>query len=76
MSETAEKLKPVLAALPAAERAELIEYLIALDEDAEPGELDDEYIDEINRRIADMEAGRTVGIPGDEVMRRMKEKYG
>jgi putative addiction module component (TIGR02574 family) len=76
MSEAAEKLKPLLAALPAAERIELIEYLIALDEEADPGELDDEYIDEINRRIADSEAGKTDSMPHEEFMRQMKEKYG
>lgn len=77
MSDAAEKLKPVLAALPAADRAELIEYLVALDDEAEyPGELDPEYIDEINRRIEDAKAGKTVAIPHEEVMRQMKEKYG
>ncbi|MGL6094306.1 MAG: hypothetical protein ACRC7O_00710 [Fimbriiglobus sp.] len=34
------------------------------------------WADEINRRIADAEAGRTVSIPGDVVMARMREKYG
>ena len=37
---------------------------------------DDVWIEEINRRVADAEAGRTVGIPHDEVMRKMREKYG
>ena len=76
MSETAEKLKPMLAALTPEERVEIAEYLLSLDEEGALGELDDEYIDEINRRVADFEAGKTVGIPGDEVIRRMKEKYG
>jgi hypothetical protein len=43
---------------------------------ADLGEWDDEFIDEINRRVADLEAGRTKLIPADEVMARMKEKYG
>lgn len=73
MSDAVLKLKPLLDALTADERAEIAEYLAGSDD---PGELDDEYIDEINRRIADAEAGNTVFIPHDEVMRRMKEKYG
>lgn len=74
MSDAAEKLKPMLAALNADERAEVIEYLTSLEE--EDGEWDSDFIDEINRRVADYEAGKTVGIPGEEVMRRLKEKYG
>lgn len=77
MSETAEKLKPMLDALNADERAEVIEYLVSLDEeDGEQGELDDEYIDEINRRVADLEAGKTKLIPYEEVAKKMKEKHG
>lgn len=80
MSETAEKLKPLLAALPADERAELVEYLLELG-DSDEEELTQEeweaaWTEEINRRVAEFEAGKTVGIPGDEVMRRLKEKYG
>ena len=40
------------------------------------GEDDPEFIAELNRRIADMDSGKTVGIPHEEVMRRMKDKYG
>lgn len=84
MSETAEKLKPILASLSAEDRATLVEYIDSLDangdEDEENedslGTLDPEYIAEINRRIADFEAGKTKPIPGEEVMRRLKEKYG
>ncbi len=85
MSEAAEKLKPLLAALTADERAEVTEYIRELnnrplDEDGEevltPEEWEAVWADEIDRRIADMESGKTVAIPHEEVMRRMKEKYG
>jgi hypothetical protein len=77
MSDAAEKLKPVLAALPAADRAELIEYLLALDggEYFEDG-WDPELIEEWNRRIEDAKVGKTDPIPHEQVMREMKEKYG
>ena len=79
MSEAAEKLKPLLAALTAEERAEVAQYLATLDDEGDdltPEEWEAEWVDEINRRIEDSKAGKTVGIPHEEVMRRMKEKYG
>jgi putative addiction module component (TIGR02574 family) len=84
MSEAAEKLKPLLAALTADERAELAEYLLALnngeDEDGEEALTSEEWeaawAEEIHRRIADAKANNTPGIPHEEVMRQMKEKYG
>jgi putative addiction module component (TIGR02574 family) len=81
MSEAAEKLKPLLAALPAGERAELVEYLLSLNGEEDEKELTREeweaaWAEEVNRRIADAKAGKTVGVPHEEVMRQMKEKYG
>ena len=78
MSEAAEKLKPMLAALTVADRSELIEYLIKLHDEEEltEEEWEEHWVEEINRRIADSKAGKTVAIPHEEVMRRMKERYG
>lgn len=80
MSEAAERLKPALAALTRDERAELVEFLIALDAETgdglTPEEWEAAWEEEINRRVADHEAGRTQSIPHEEVMRRFKEKYG
>ena len=82
MSEAAEKLKPLLVALSAEERAEVIEFLAALNNSEEdekeltPEEWEAEWADEINRRIAEAKANNTPGIPHEEVMRQMKEKYG
>jgi putative addiction module component (TIGR02574 family) len=81
MSDAAEKLKPLLAALSPADRAEVIDYLIALgdgeaDEELTQDEWEAAWAEEINRRLADYESGKVQGIPGDEVMRRLREKYG
>jgi putative addiction module component (TIGR02574 family) len=81
MSEAAEKLKMLLAALPREDRAELVEYLTDLNngdegEELTPEEWEAHWVEEINRRIEDSKAGKTVGIPHEEVMRQMKEKYG
>jgi putative addiction module component (TIGR02574 family) len=37
---------------------------------------DPEFIAELDRRMADMESGKSKSIPNEEVMRQMKEKYG
>ena len=79
MSEAVAKLKPLLDALTADERAELSEYIGSLgnDENAStPGEWEEAWIEECDRRVADLDSGKTVGIPADEFMKRMKEKYG
>jgi putative addiction module component (TIGR02574 family) len=78
MSEKAEQLKPVLAALSAEDRAELLDYLAGLEEGEEltPEEWEAAWSEEINRRVADAEAGRTKLVPWEEVSRKMREKYG
>jgi putative addiction module component (TIGR02574 family) len=81
MSERAEKLKPLLDALSPDERAEIIDYLVGLgeadvDEDMTREEWEAAWAEEVNRRLEDMRSGKTQGVPGDEVMRRMREKYG
>ena len=79
MSEAAEKLKPLLAALTADERAEITDYLRSLDEGEEQiteEEWEEAWAEEINRRIADAEANGSDSMPHEEFMRQMKEKYG
>lgn len=79
MSERAEKLKPILAALSPDERAELFAYFESQEEadtPMSPEEWQEAWVDEINRRIEDGEAGRTTCVPADEFMRQMQEKYG
>ena len=76
MSEVIKSLLPTLARLTDAEKAELRE-LLAPDEDA-PEPTDEEFDavwgEEIDRRIADVEAGRVVMIPAEEVFRRLDTK--
>ena len=79
MSEKAEQLKKVLAELSPEDRAGLMDYLAELEEGEKnltKEEWEAAWSEEINRRIADVEAGRTKLIPGDEVMRKLREKYG
>jgi putative addiction module component (TIGR02574 family) len=59
------------------ERGELIHRLIvSLDEPAvdSPEEISKAWDEEIERRVADMEAGRTQWIPADEVMTQIRAR--
>lgn len=59
------------------ERSELIHRLIvSLESPAEdtPEAIAQAWNEEIARRVADMEAGRTQWIPADEAMRRIRER--
>jgi putative addiction module component (TIGR02574 family) len=59
------------------ERSELIHRLIvSLDSEPEdtPEAIAKAWDEEISRRVADMEAGRTKWIPADEVMSRLRAK--
>jgi putative addiction module component (TIGR02574 family) len=81
MSERAEKLKPILDALSPDERAEIIDYLVGLgdadaDEDMTREEWEAAWAEEINRRVEAIRNGTAKMIPGDEVMRRLREKFG
>lgn len=66
-SVTAEALQ-----LTADERAELIETLIASVEP--PSALHPAWEAEIERRLADLDAGRTQAVPADEVFARIEAK--
>ncbi|QEL13202.1 addiction module protein [Limnoglobus roseus] len=79
MSERAEKLKAIWNELAPDERAELFAYFESqqgTEDNDDPGELSDEWIDEINRRVKAHENGETTGMPADEFMAKMKAKYG
>lgn len=34
------------------------------------------WLEECNRRLEDMRSGKSVSVPAEDVMRRLKEKYG
>jgi len=80
MSEAAEKLKPMLAALSADDRATLVEYMHSLDANRDDELTEEEWetrqVEEINRRVEEIRSGRAKMIPGDEVMQRLREKFG
>ena len=75
MTEAAEKLKTELAALPVEDRAELARFLMESLDETDPG-WDAAWTAELDRRWQEIESGKAVGVPGEEVFRRLREKYG
>lgn len=79
MSERVETFKTLWNEISPAERAELFAYFESqevLDEPMSAEEWQEAWVDEINRRIEAYENGESTGMPADEFMAKMKEKYG
>jgi putative addiction module component (TIGR02574 family) len=70
MSASLEKLKSKLSGLPASERAELVEHLLLSLEHEGPRA---EWLALAESRMADVRAGRVVGIPAEEVLKNLLE---
>ena len=69
---TSEEIFRDAAALPHEARAELAERLIAsLAEDVSP-EITEAQLAEVRRRIAEVESGGAVLVPGDEALARVR----
>lgn len=77
MATILEELEEQALQLSPEERGQLIHRLIvSLDGSPEgtPQEIAEAWDEEIARRVADMDAGRTQWIPADEVMARLRAK--
>jgi putative addiction module component (TIGR02574 family) len=72
MSEPKQILEAALRLDPH-ERARLIEELSA---SLDTVDLDEAWESEIQRRIEDVDSGRTTTIPGDEVFDRLRKRFG
>lgn len=71
MSPSLEELKVTLSALPLPERAELASYLLHTLEPADEGAAG-EWLALAERRMAEVRAGRVVGIPAEQVMEGLR----
>ena len=77
MTAILEELENQALQLPPQERGKLIHRLIVSLEGEpteSPGVIANAWDEEIARRVADMDAGRTQWIPADEVMNRLRTK--
>jgi putative addiction module component (TIGR02574 family) len=71
MAITREQLEAEARRLPKEERARLAEALIAsLDEEAE---VEQAWVEEIRRRVAELRSGDVVPIPADEVFAELDD---
>ena len=71
MSATLEQLKSTLSALPTPERAELVHYILRTLAAPEEGAAT-EWLSLAKQRMEDVRADRVVGIPADQVMKRLR----
>jgi putative addiction module component (TIGR02574 family) len=68
MSSTLQDLKDAVDSLPLSERAELVQYVLrSMDGPAEEG-AHAEWLAVAAQRMADVRAGRVVGIPAEDVL--------
>lgn len=74
MSPTVEKYKADLMQLGEEEREELLPFL-ADSLNGEPVEIDPELAATLRRRVEELRSGKVKGIPGEEVMERMRKKF-
>jgi putative addiction module component (TIGR02574 family) len=70
MIQSVEHLKAALSALPDDQRAELAQYLLRSLEPQEEGARE-EWIALAEQRMADIRAGKVVGVPAEEVLKNL-----
>jgi putative addiction module component (TIGR02574 family) len=73
MAVTLQNLKDAAAALPVAERAELAQFLLRSLDEGEEADARAEWLTLAERRMAEVKAGKVVGIPAEEVLRTLLE---
>jgi len=76
MSPTTEQLLTAALALPADDRLEIIEALLASMPLADQSPLDEAWREVIRRRTAEVRSGQVVPVPWSEVKRQAREKAG
>ena len=74
MSPSTQELFQNALALPPRERTELIDALIAEEDESDPAQLDEAWHAEVRRRSAEVDAGTVVCTPWSEVKRRVRQR--
>ncbi len=75
MTETVEQLKEQLGRLPNQERAELAHFLLcSLDQEVD-ADVDAAWEIELARRVADIQGGKAVGTPADQVFAELRTQF-
>jgi putative addiction module component (TIGR02574 family) len=74
MTPTLQDLKNAASGLPAPQRAELAHFLLRSLEPEEDGWAE-AWAHELARRLQEIRAGQLVGVPAEEVLARLRERY-
>jgi putative addiction module component (TIGR02574 family) len=74
MNLTFQELRDASANLPPPQRAELAHFLLRSLEPQEEG-WTEAWHEELTRRMAEIRSGEVKGIPADEVLRGLRERY-
>ena len=69
-----EKLIDEVLSLPIEERAVIADYLLKSMNPADP-ETDQKWLEVAKTRLNELESGETEGIPGDEVFKKIWERF-
>lgn len=75
MTQSASALKTQLAELSPEDRAELARFLLDSLEHSDV-QWKEAWIEELDRRRAELRSGQVKAVPGEEVFRKLREKYG
>jgi|HubBroStandDraft_5_1064220.scaffolds.fasta_scaffold3684175_1 putative addiction module component (TIGR02574 family) len=76
MSEAAEKLKAQLLELPEDDRIELANFIYdSLPDPAEERMEETEFDAMLQQRNEELESGKVAGVPAEQVMNRLREKF-
>jgi len=73
---TLDELREATLELDVEERGMLADFIWETCLTPEEREIQEEWLDEAERRLADVRAGRVKTIPWEEVRERLREKYG
>jgi putative addiction module component (TIGR02574 family) len=74
MTPTLQDLKDASSGLPAPQRAELAHFLLRSLEPEEEGWAD-AWRQELARRLEQIRTGQVVGVPAEDVLGRLRERY-
>jgi len=74
MIASLQELKDAAAGLPVGERAELAQFLLHSLEQGKETDARAEWVALAEQRMADVKAGKVVGVPAEEVLRTLLER--
>ena len=76
MPRTLEEIRNDVRQLPFEQRMQLMEEIRDSVMTAEEREVEQAWLEEAERRMREIDNGTAKSIPGDEVLRKLREKYG